>query len=59
MYQKTTQEKPADYCEMMKKENVSRQLNPRRETLAFITQFSYSYHVEKKLPVPLSAMILN
>jgi hypothetical protein len=59
MYQKTTQGKSTGYCKMMKKENVSQQLNPRKETLAFITQFSYSYHVEKRLPASLAAMMLN
>jgi len=32
---------------------------PKAETLNFIKQFAYAYHAERKLPSPLSAMILN
>jgi hypothetical protein len=59
MYQRTTQDESTDCCKIVKKEDVSWHLIPRKETLAFITQFSYSYHVEKQLPLALSAMILN
>jgi hypothetical protein len=59
MYQKFTQEKSDDYCKIVKKEKSSESLNPGKATLAFIMQFACSYHVEKKLPAPLSGMILN
>jgi hypothetical protein len=33
--------------------------NPRTETLIFLQQFARAYHIEPKLPAPLSAIILN
>ena len=32
---------------------------PKAKTLNFIRQFAYAYHVERELPPPLAAMILN
>ena len=32
---------------------------PKMQTLNFIKQFAYSYHAERKLPLPLSGMVLN
>jgi hypothetical protein len=40
--------------------NDNRQiLNPKKQTLSFIKQFACSYHVEKKMPQSLNAMVLN
>jgi hypothetical protein len=43
----------------MEKETPQRHLNPKKETLALIMQFACVYHVEKKMPVRLSELILN
>ena len=32
---------------------------PKAQTLNFIKQFAYAYHVERELPLPLAAMVLN
>ena len=32
---------------------------PKAQTLNFIKQFAYAYHVEKELPIPLASIILN
>jgi hypothetical protein len=59
MYQKITQEKTDECCNMAKEEKSSCFLNPRKETLAFIMQFAYTYHVERDLPFRMSGMMLN
>jgi len=59
MYQKFTQKQPDEYCYVMEKVLPYRQLNPRKETVALIMQFAGVYHVEKKLPVRISGIILN
>jgi hypothetical protein len=59
MYQRFTQEKHKEYCSVLDEEIPFHSLNPRKETLAFIMQFAYAYHVEKELPVRMSEMILN
>jgi hypothetical protein len=59
MYQKITQEKRKNYCNVSDEEISFHSLNPRKEILAFIMQFAYAYHVEKELPVRMSEMILN
>jgi len=32
---------------------------PKAQTLNFIKQFAYAYHMERELPAPLASMILN
>jgi len=32
---------------------------PKAQTLNFIRQFAYAYHVERVLPTPVAGMILN
>ena len=32
---------------------------PQKYTLAFIKQFAHAYHSERKLSLPVNAMILN
>jgi len=32
---------------------------PKAQTVNFIRQFAYVYHTERKIPMPLAAMILN
>lgn len=32
---------------------------PQKHTLAFIKQFAHAYHSERKLSLPVNAMILN
>jgi hypothetical protein len=59
MYQKTTRETHDEYCNVMNEIRSSRSLNPRQETLALIMQFACAYHVEKKLPLRISEMMLN
>jgi hypothetical protein len=59
MYQKFTRERPDEYCDVIKEKESFGFLSPKKETIAFIMQFAYTYHVEKKLPVELSGMILN
>ena len=34
-------------------------VSPKAQTLNFIKQFAYTYHTERKLPLPLAGMILN
>jgi len=33
--------------------------SPKAKTLSFIKQFACVYHEERRLPLPLSAMLLN
>jgi hypothetical protein len=40
-------------------DNTMQVLIPRKRTLLFLKQFACSYHVEKGMPLPLNAMILN
>jgi len=59
MYQKITPKKSDQYCHVMEEYPTFRYLNPQKETLALIMQFACAYHVEAKLPAPLSGIILN
>jgi hypothetical protein len=59
MYHKFTQQDSDEYCHVMEQNVPSRQLNPRKETIALIMQFACAYHVEKKLPAQLSGIMLN
>jgi hypothetical protein len=60
MDQRSTQKKSEKLnCSLLDEEIVFNILNPQKETLAFIMQFASSYHVEKRLPLELSEMILN
>jgi hypothetical protein len=60
MYQKSTQKKLEESnCNVLDEKIAFNILSPRRETLAFIMQFACSYHVEKRLPLEMSEMILN
>ena len=59
MYQNSTQKHQDEYCRVMEKDISYRHLNPRKETLALIMQFARVYHVEQKLPVRFSGIILN
>ena len=34
-------------------------VHPKAQTVNFIRQFAYVYHTERKIPLPLAAMILN
>lgn len=34
-------------------------LHPKKQTLSLIKQFAGSYHVEKKMPQTLNAMVLS
>jgi hypothetical protein len=59
MYQKATPKEIDDYCKVMKKENFSGCLNPRKIILVTIMQYACAYHAEKLLPPPFSGMVLN
>ena len=59
MYQKSTQQKTDEYCNLIETEKNESKLNPRKETLNFIRHFAYAYHVESKLSGKLSEIILN
>ena len=59
MHRKTTQETANNFANVLKDEKKKRLLNPSQGTLAFVMQFAYSYHVEKKLPSSLSGIMLN
>ncbi len=59
MHQMSTPNNADDFCRAMKKENVRKYYNPKKQTLSLILQFACSYHVEKKLPESLSGLVLN
>lgn len=59
MCQKITPKKVSDYCNVLKDEKEEGNLNPQQDTLGYIMQFAYTYHVERELPESLSGMILN
>lgn len=56
MRQKITSEKARTFSAMSESKTKE---NPRKDTLSFIRQFAYSYHVEKTLPASLAGMIIN
>jgi hypothetical protein len=59
MYQKSTQRETDECCNVMNEKESVCFLNPQKETLALILQFAYAYHVEKKLPLKMSGIVLN
>ena len=59
MYQKSTQQKTDEYCNLIETDENESVLNPRMETLNFIRYFAYAYHVENKLSGKISEFILN
>ena len=58
MHRKITQKTANNFANVLRDEKKKR-LKPTQSTLAFVMQFAYTYHVEKKLPSSLSGIMLN
>ncbi|MDR0682899.1 MAG: hypothetical protein LBG15_13785 [Dysgonamonadaceae bacterium] len=60
MYHKSTQKNSEEWdCSLGDEKIVFNILNPQKKTLTFIMQFACAYHVENRLPLEMSEMILN
>jgi hypothetical protein len=59
MQQKFTLTEQERLFSLMPLEKTTLTVYPKAQTLNFIKQFAYVYYVERDLPLPLGAMVLN